>query len=392
MEILLVLGFILVMAKVFGEIFERFKFPAILGELFVGIIFGPQMLGYIQLNSLLETLSEVGLIFLLFIIGYEKVSIQKFSTVMRNALPITFFGAVVPFMGGFILSYLLGMGTLASLFIGTALSATSIAVSARTLLDLDYLTTPIGTTIIAVAVLDDIASIMMLIFLGTMVGGFSSSALAGTIFQIIIFLIVVLLIRKYILGWVARILDGFKVREATTGIILGIILGFSYFAQKLGVSEIIGAFIIGLLFSEIPLFRSTTTLEKLKGISHGLFIPFFFVYLGALFDFHLIIRDPETIRFAGLLIVVLIVVQILGGFMGGKLVRFSNRESLMVGVVLIPRNELLLVITSAGLTVGAFGNEILSSMILLVMVTTVLTPILLRRIIIYPAEGDKYMN
>jgi Kef-type K+ transport system membrane component KefB len=169
------------------------------------------------------------------------------------------------------------------------------------------------------------------------------------------------------------------VEEASLAIIIGILFVFSYLTDKIGLSTIVGAFLFGISISVTPRLKTETMIYRIRGISNGFFVPFFFLNIGLLFDFKSISDDIGI--FGIMLIISLIISQIIGGFIGGKIAKFNLKDSLIIGVALIPRNELVLIIASVGLSLNIFTTNIFSTLVLLVIVSTLIAPLILRFII-----------
>lgn len=403
--IILLIGIILILVKVLGELFERIGLPSIFGEILLGVILGP-ILGIIELSSngnqktvcaeVIKLLGEIGAIFLLFSIGFSKIDVKRLNVSIKQALPVTILGAVFPFIGGFIAAYLFPLTSGDSIFnnnlqikgcllVGIALSATSIGISVRTLMDLRYIATKIGATVLFAAVLDDFLSIIILALISGIIttDAISYFAMWNTIVNLLTFCIIVFLLGKYFFPMIARLSDQMIIEEANFGIILGVLFAFSFLTEKFGLSMIIGAFLFGVSISTIPRLKTESIIHKVSGLSNGFFIPFFFLNIGLLFDFRAI---TNTSVFAIVLVVSLITSQIIGGFFGGKISKFSNKDSFIIGTALVPRNELTLVIITMGIELGVLSSKVFSAIVLVTVITTIITPLLLK--ILIKKEGS----
>jgi len=394
MNIFLELGLILILVKLLGELFERLKLPSIFGEISLGIILGP-ILGVIILTpentltlsaEIIKIFGEIGAIFLLFSIGFAKVDFKKISVSIKKVLPVTILGAIFPFLGGFLCSYIFSQTIFpnapvrGSLLIGMALSATSIGVSVRTLIDLKYITTIVGSTVLLASVLDNFLSLITLgIATGIIeTGTFSFLSVGRTMSLLAGFVLVAYLLGKFLFPLLARIIDNMIVEEATIGIIMGILFIFAYLTHIFGLNMIIGAFLFGLAISTIPIIKTEVIVHRVRGIADGFFVPFFFLNIGLMFD----IKVFENVGiFAIMLLLTVLVSQIIGGFLGGKIGKFELKDSIVIGLALIPRNEITLVITTIGLNIGILNIHLLSALILITLVTTLITPLLLKLII-----------
>lgn len=385
MTIFLEVGLILILVKILGELFERIKLPSIFGEITLGIILGP-VLGLIILNdktfsaAIIKLLGEIGAVFLLFSIGFTRVDFKKVTVSIKRIFPVSIFGAMFPFLAGFFIGYIFFSSVKVALLLGTALASTSIGVSVRTLMDVKYIATMVGATILFAAVLDNFLSMGTL---GIVTGIIQREkvwyiSMGITITELVGFIAVVYLMRRFIFPLLTKLTDKMIVEEATLGIIIGTLFVFAYLTHIFGLSVIIGAFLFGAGISIIPRLKTEVVVHKVRGIADGFFVPFFFLNMGLMFDFKGI---GNVGIFASILLVALIVSQIIGGFLGGKIGRFNFKDSLIIGTALIPRNELALVVSTIGLEIGLLGSEVFSALILISLVTTIITPLLLRLII-----------
>lgn len=394
MNILFELGLILILVKVLGELFERLKLPSIFGDISLGIILGP-LLGVIiitpnnNMSALAETikiLGEIGAIFLLFSIGFAKVDFRKIPVSIRKVLPVTILGSTFPFLAGFITVYIFSKTISptapikSALLIGTALSATSIGVSVRTLMDLKYIATTVGATILFGAVIDSFISMGVLSIVAGIIQTDTVSlfSIGITIIALVSFILFVYLLGKFFFPLLAKLADKMIVEEATFGIIIGTLFVFAYLTHLFGMSMIIGAFLFGASISMVPRLKTDVVVHKVRGIADGFFVPFFFLNMGLMFDFKAIV---DVGIFGIILLLSLIISQIMGGFLGGKIGGFDIKDSFIIGTALIPRNELALAVTTIGLEMKILNTQIFSSLVLIALITTILTPLLLKLII-----------
>ncbi|ODS40267.1 hypothetical protein BEH94_08390 [Candidatus Altiarchaeales archaeon WOR_SM1_SCG] len=383
--ILLTLGFILISVKILGEGFERLSIPSIFGEIAIGMIIGSllPLYGIIVISAgsdleiIFKILAELGVIFLLFSIGFEKIELEKLTIKIRKALPVTILGAAFPFAAGFLIAQEFFNDINVSLLIGTALASTSIGVSARTLMDLKYLTTTVGAVVLLAAVIDNFLSLGVLAIVSGIIttGVVSYESLMFTIGQLVIFCIIVFMTGKFLFPRIAVFADKMIVDEAIFAIIIGTLFLFAYLTEIFGMSIIIGAFLFGASISVIPRFKTDVVMHKVRGISHGFFVPFFFVGIGLQFDFNAL---QAVGSFAVILLAGLIISQIIGGFLGGKFSGFGARDSIIIGMSLIPRNELALIVTAIGLALNVLKPEIFSAIVFMAVATTLAAPLLLR--------------
>jgi Kef-type K+ transport system membrane component KefB len=381
MNILLQLLLILFLAKIFAEIIERAGFPGILGEMAAGIFLG--MLWINPDNDILSFFSMLGAIFLLFTVGYKEINLQEVKASIKIALIPTLCSVIVPFSFGFLLGKAFNLEFMECLFIGVAFSPTSIGVSVRTLIDLDYLSKKIGSTMLSSAILDDIIGIFMFSVLISM----ATYHHIPTSMQLMIIggKFVIFLIIMVILGWkvfpvLFTYIHKMQVKESIFAFVFMIAIFSAYLAEVFSLHAVIGAFIGGACLSSIPLAKIEDVQNKVSGISYGIFVPIFFAYIGLSIDLSAI---QGAGLFALLVIVLALSSKLIGGFIGTKIAGFNSYDSLIFGVGMMPRAGVELVFISAGRGLGIIGDEIFSAIVLMIVVSVIVSPALLKLVIEY---------
>ena len=277
-EILLALFLMLLAAKLAAELFERLRQPAVVGEILAGVIIGPSVLGLVAPSEFVSMLAEIGVIFLLFTVGLETKPSSIFR-VGKTAAMVAVMGVVLPFLGGWLLMRAWGSTNVSSLFVGTALVATSVGITARVLASLDLLNTPVARIILGAAVIDDI--------LGLLVLSVVSSSSAGTInyweigitaLLAIGFTAFVVLIGARVVTRVAPRIDNLRISDSLFIAGLVLCLGLAVAVSFIGVAAIIGAFLAGMALAE-----ATEGNERLHTQTNGVMeflVPFFLVNIG----------------------------------------------------------------------------------------------------------------
>ena len=383
-QIILALTLFLIVAKLLGELMLRLKQPALLGELAAGILVGPSLLGkflfdgQIQNTEALNTIAELGAIFFFFIIGYSEVDLKQLKRIAKNSFVASIPNVLLSFIFGFVIGVSWGYSAMASLFIGLALSLTAIGVAARTLMDLGRLQTDYGMLILGQAIIDALRSLLMLSLLMLFVhpgSAFSTSAVFILIGKFVAFFVGALIFSVFFLKPLTNVLSKFMIDEAKFGIMIGIILLFSYAAQMLGLHMIIGAFVAGIILSMQAEFKTKDLEYKIYGISYGLFIPLFFAILGARVDFGALAQGGML---AVAVILAAIGVKLIGGYLGGLLIGYSSLKSWVVGCGLIPRTGVELVVVAVALDAGLIDDKMFASIVAMVTVTVFVTPFLLK--------------
>jgi Kef-type K+ transport system membrane component KefB len=363
------LVFLLVAAFIGGSLARRFRYPAALGELAVGIIVGPFALGFVEYSDTLVTFAEIGAIILLFYIGLETdmAMLRKYlvPSVMAGV-----FGALLPLVLGYYGSIYLGFGPDEALFMGTVLTATSIGITARMLSDLDHLKTKEGTTILGAGVVDDVVAIVLLSFtLSVLAGEFNLIDLASVLARVASFWAIIMILGVYV---ITRFLDKMRAEiESLTLVILALGFAGSFGSSQLGLSTAIGAFAVGLALSNM--IRAPEILRNMQPI-FLFFVPIFFVSVGMLIDPRAFVISLVP----GLIITALAILGKVVGCGGALLLtKFSAREALTVGVGMIPRGEVGLIIAGIGLASGFIDPQAYLASVMAVSLTTIIAlPIL----------------
>nr|QNO50488.1 glutathione-regulated potassium-efflux system protein KefB [Methanosarcinales archaeon ANME-2c ERB4] len=376
MHALLALILILFLAKVFGELSERAGFPSILGEIGAGIVFG--LLFLRPDNEALLFLSELGAIFLLFTAGYKEINLRELKTASKMALIPTISQVLLAFGFGFLIGWIFDFSQMASLFMGVAFSMTSIGMSVRTLIDLNYLSTKIGSTMLASAILDDLIGIFMLSVMISIASNQQIPAgmeLLVIAAKIIGFIAVMAVLGRGVFPVLFTYIHRMRVKESIFAFVIMIALFSAYLAEAFGLHAVIGAFVGGACLSSVPLAKIEDVQSKVSGIAYGIFIPIFFAFIG-------LSVDPAAIQAAGLFALLVIVMalagKLIGGFIGSRIAGFDSYDSLIFGVGVMPRAGIELVVISAGRSLGIIGDEIFSAIVLMVAVSVIVSPVLLK--------------
>ena len=397
-NVLLLVAVALIFARALGYLFFKIKQPAVIGEIFAGIFLGGVVLFFFSGQQFIifdyvispptfnfntaeyTLLAEVGILFLLFISGME-ISLSKLKKTEKASTFVAIGGVLVPLILGFISCIFLGLSITESIVVGLILTATSVGVTVRVLMDLHVLNTNVGATIIGGAVIDDIIGILLLAFVLGVEKSFLDVVWVGI--KIVLFFLIFLLLGLKIIDKILNIGEKIHLPKAFLSISIAILLIYSFFADKAGISGIIGAFIAGMLIGQN--IRSSKIMDDIKALGYGFFIPIFFVGIGAsLWDgVRFDISSYTKIGiFAAIIIIVSIIGKIAGCGIGAKLAGLNNRESLQVGFGMIPRMELALIISTAaisrGIITGDLAHQILLTTILLTIITTLLAPVLIK--------------
>ena len=405
-NVLLLAALALIFARILGYLFCKIKQPVVIGEILAGVVLGgivvmlfsgqeffifdyklpmPNLNFSSEVFNPFELLAELGILFLLFISGLE-VNISKLKKMGKTSSLVAIGGVTIPLVMGTLTGLLLGFGHIESIAIGLILTATSVGVTVRTLMDLRVLDSDVGTAILGGAVIDDMIGIILLAFVMGIESLTIQEAVPTLIWicvKIAIFFLIFLILGLKVIDKVLGIGEKIQIPRALLSITLAILLIYSFFADKAGISGIIGAFVAGMLIGHN--IRSRKIIADIKTIGYGFFIPIFFVWVGfSLWNNHSTgtFSIVDTLLLASVLIIIGIVGKICGCGLGAKISGMTNRESLQIGVGMVPRMELALIIATAaashGILTGSDAQHILIATILLTIVTTLIAPILIK--------------
>lgn len=370
-HLLLVLVAVIVATKLLGALAQKIGQPAVLGELVAGVLLGGSVLGILDpSDAVVHALSELGVLILLFQIGLHT-DLRSLAKVGSTALVAGTVGVVLPFVGGFGVARLMGVEPLTAIVIGAALTATSIGISARVLSDLGQLKTPEGQVVIGAAVFDDVIGLIILSIVASMVAGADLTVGGvGSIAGIAIgFVVVALALGSVAIPPLFRLIERVRVSGTLSAAAMGFALALALLATQAGSAMIIGAFAAGLILHPTP---QRHEIEESVTQLGFFFVPMFFAAVGASIDLGALMTR-EAMMIGGLLVLVGVVGKVLAGFAPW----WFKGNRLLVGVALVPRGEVGLIFAKLGLTAGVLSNERFGALMLMVVVTTFLTPPLL---------------
>jgi Kef-type K+ transport system membrane component KefB len=379
-EFLLTLIAIFAAAKLFGEIAERFGQPAVLGELLGGIIVGVSGLHLVNPHdTTIHLLSELGVILLLFLIGLET-DLHKLMSVGVSSAAVALVGVALPFVLGYAVGMYLGYSSVLSLFLGAALTATSVGITARVLSDLGHLQDPESQVILGAAVIDDVIGLVLLAIVSSLAAGEPLTALTVAKISAIAFGFVgiAIVVGGKAAPYLIRLIAKLRVGGALFFASLMFALALAYFAASLGSAMIVGAFAAGLVLAKTD---KGPQIEKEVHDIAQFFIPIFFVSVGAAVDLSSMNPfNPDTRKyfFVGVL---LTVVAIIGKIAAGWAATDRSLRKLVIGIGMIPRGEVGLIFAQIGLAAKLLYPGLYSSIALMVIVTTFITPIILRMLL-----------
>jgi Kef-type K+ transport system membrane component KefB len=358
-------------AKLFSEVFERFRQPGIVGEILAGIVIGPSVLDWIEPNNTILAFAELGLMFLLFRVGLQ-VKASEFARIGGTAGFVATLGVIIPFVCGSALALGWGHSRMESIFVGAALVATSVGITAQVLSAKGHLQARASKVILAAAVIDDILGLLVLAVVSSLAeGGINYVRLASTAVLAIGFTIVVARwgtrAMKVI---VPRLEQRLTAVESQFALAMCLLFALSLLAVYAGVAAIIGAFLAGMALAE-------TVGQRVHDLSNGvaeLLVPFFLVSIGLRFNLSAF-SSGSTILFAFILLAVAAVSKLIGcGLAAAKL---GRADALRIGIGMIPRGEVGMVVAQIGLAMTILSDAVFGVIVFMSVMTTMIAPPLL---------------
>lgn len=370
-DIPLALLVVFVSAKLLGELFERLRQPSIVGEILAGVLIGPHVLGWIGPSEALSLLGELGVMFLLFRVGLEVKS-SELVALGGQALLIAASGVVVPFLCGWGISVWWGLPTLEAVFIGAAMVATSVGITAQVLASGGWLSERASKLIVAAAVIDDVLGLLVLAAVSSMARGAVNytdlavtAGIAGGFTLLVVFAG-----SRVMRNLLPKIRGGMRGVEAEFTIALGLLFGLALLASYAGVAAIIGAFLAGMALSESIDGR---VLPLTDGVTKFL-VPFFLVGIGLNFD---MTSFRENAGFTLLIVAAAVLSKLVA--CGVAALQLGRVDALRVGVGMIPRGEVGMVVAQIGLGFGVMAQSVYGTIVFMSIATTLIAPPLLRR-------------
>ena len=385
-ETIIGVGILLFAAKLMAELFLRLKLPIVLGELIAGMVVGPFALGgleiidgkqLLQINDEIRVLGEMGAIVILFMAGLEMTP-KEFLKGGKAAFVVGTLGVVIPFFAGLAVFQLFGFDVLQSMLIATALTATSIAISIQVLNEFGKIKTPEARLIIGAAIVDDILAIAVLSVVTSMAGSeggvddIDITEITITILKVLGFFAIMLVVAVVV---IPKIITPrlWKAKGSVEGIATAAFFGAAALAGSIGLSPIVGAFAVGMALSTTKVFEK---IENYIGKIGLIFAPLFFAIIGAQVDLRAV--DLNILILSGAIIVVAVTTKLFGCGLPAMYFLKSKQKGLRVGIGMISRGEVGLIVAGVGVTAGILENDVYSTIIIMVLVTTIITPIWLK--------------
>lgn len=391
MEIFRNLAIIIFAAEFMGLLAKKCKAPQVVGQIIAGLLIGPAIFNIVQPSDFLNQMAEIGVVLLMFSAGLET-DLKELIRTGPLALAVACVGVAVPLLGGFVLFSLLMYGGFPevgsneffrALFIGSIMTATSVTISVQTLRELGHLKGKIGTLILSAAIIDDVIGIIVLTFVISLSGGDTSgnSSIGKVLIQILLFFVVTIGVGILVYKLFKLLNKKYEHRRRIPIFGLAFALLMSFVAEEFfGIADITGAYAAGIILSSIK--DSDYVAQKMDISSYMIFGPIFFVNIGLKTSFA--DMTGELVVFSILFVIVSLITKVIGCGLTAKLAKNGWKDSLKVGVGMMTRGEVALIVASKGLNVGLMDQKYFVAVILLIICSSIVTPIVLK--LLYKGE------
>ena len=371
------LSVILLATLIGGQFSARLKLPAVVGELLAGIIVGPAVLNLVQPTEIIKVLSDIGVIFLMFLAGLDS-DLKTLKRLLRPSVLVAGFGMIVPIIIAYFTGILFAFSQVESLFLGLTFSATSVSISVAVLQEMGRLQGKEGMTILGAAVADDLLSIILLSIVSGLTGVSEPGSNKGkdlilSLLTQAAFLILLVFVSVYVIPRLINLSQRLTLPVPETLVAMIIVVLASWGAEKVGLSNVIGAFFAGLALNRTS--AQKTLKKNFTVIGYSSFIPIFFVSIGLNMSIKGILND--FILFF-VLVIGSVFSKLVGAGLGAKIAGFSNSSALLVGTGMVSRGEMALVVAQMGLTNHLLAPAAYSTVIGAIIMTTVVSPFLLK--------------
>lgn len=373
------IAIIMLSTKILGDLTKKVSMPQVVGALLAGILVGPTCLGLITETEFITYTAEIGVILLMFTAGLET-DINEFKRNGVACVAIACIGVLVPLIGGTLCYYFyFHIGTsyneiLSAVFVGVVLTATSVSITVEALREMGKLEGKVGNAILGAAVLDDIIGILVL----TVVTSFkdTSVSVAVVFLKIGIYIALMCVIGAVLVKFKPFIDKRYRTQSITTYALAACFIISFASEHYFGVASITGAYLLGLFLSTHKI--KDEVADKVRRPSYLFFSPIFFASVGLKVELEGL--TTELLVFSLLLLAVAILTKIIGCGLGARVCKFSNMESLQVGVGMVSRGEVALIVAQKGYAMGLMSSVLFPPIILVVIATTILPPIILKKI------------
>lgn len=373
------LAIIIVFAKLFGMVARKLNAPQVVGEIVAGLIIGPSILGLVNQSDFILEMAEVGVVLLMFSAGLGT-NLKDLLKTGYKAFLIACMGVLIPLIGGTLL-YMAFYGAapwgsddfFKAVFIGVIMTATSVSITVQTLKELGKLKSVLGTTIVSAAIIDDVIGIIVLTF----VIGYkqSSGGLGKVMLNTVLFFGLAIVCGYVVYKIFKRLSRKYPHTQRIPILSLALCMAMAYIAEEyFGIADITGAYVAGVMLCSIK--ESNYIDEKININSYMLFGPVFFASIGLKTNLESI--SPKLLAFSVGFVVVALLTKIIGCGFAGLVTKHSKLDCLKIGVGMMTRGEVALIVAQKGLSAGMIKSSYFTSVIMLIMVSSIITPILLK--------------
>ncbi|WP_283596626.1 cation:proton antiporter [Ligilactobacillus aviarius] len=390
MEFLGTLCLVLITTSLAGHFSRRIGIPAVIGQLLVGILIGPAVLGWVHNNAFMHTFSEIGVIILMFIAGLES-DLGMLKKYFKPALAVAFSGVVFPVVLIYFFGKLFHFSFEQAIFLGVTFSATSVSISVEVLKELKRLKSKEGTTILGAAVIDDIISVIILSVLVSMFsnvakaqGGHHSSNLWMSFLLDALYFVMIFFLFEWIAPKMMRLGEHLKVASSVTLMSIVLCLGMAWLAEQVGLSDVVGAFFAGVAIAQTPYKQEVDS--NIEPIGYAVFIPMFFVSIGLNMTFKGFFDD---LIFIVSLTILALITKWLGCGLGAKALGMNYDSMNIIGSGMVSRGEMALIIAQIGYEAHLLSSEYYSGVIFVIILTTLAAPFMLKAAIKRQMRNEK---
>ena len=371
-EFLVSIAIIILSTKILGDLTKKVSMPQVVGALLAGVIVGPTGLGLITNTDFIACTAEIGVILLMFLAGLDT-DIDEIKKNSVACIVIASIGVIVPLIGG-TACYYFYFEAGADSFVGVVLTATSVSITVEALREMGRLDGKVGNAILGAAVIDDIIGILVLTVVSSLKD--SSISIGAVVIKVLLYVVVMIIIGVLMTKYKRAIDANLKKQRITTFVMAGCLLVAFASEHFFGIADITGAYILGLFLSRHEIKKEVT--KKISVPSYLFFSPVFFASVGLKVNLEGL--NGSMLIFSLLLLAVAILTKIVGCGLGAKLCGFSNEEAVQVGVGMISRGEVALIVAQKGYAMGLMSAALFPPIVLVVIATTIITPVILKRI------------
>ena len=372
MNDILQLTIVLIASLIATLVSRRLKIPAVVGQMLVGILIAPSVLGLVHSGHVLEVMSEIGVILLMFLAGIES-DLTVLKKNFKASMLVAVGGVIVPLIAFGLVAFGFGYGISTSFFYGIVFAATSVSITVEVLQEYGKLSTRAGSIILGAAVVDDILAILILSVFKSFKNG--EGNLIVQFSMEILFFVFLFFVHKFI-PKVWKFINKLPIYAKNTTSALIICLGLSLLADKVGMSAVIGSFFAGIAISQTEV--SEIIEEYVSAIGYVIFIPIFFVSIAISISFDVLFEHPFIVILFTLLA---ILTKFLPAYYSGKACNLQKSESLLIGTGMVSRGEMSLIVAQIGLSGAIINKNIYSELVIVIILTTLLAPFLIKMVI-----------